>query len=58
MNGNPAVAKAYNDGDYTDARGVRWERGINDGWFNRSRGVVCVAYHEQMVALIEKENPR
>jgi hypothetical protein len=56
LSSNPAVTKAYKAGTYTDARGVSWRRGM-DGWFSDYRDGVCLCYHHDMVAMIEKENP-
>lgn len=57
MSGHPAVAKAYRDGEYTDANGTLWQRGL-DGWFDRSDpDLIRLAYHHSIVELIEIENP-
>lgn len=54
---NPAVRKAYSDGEYIDQRGITWSRGM-DGWFDRTNpGMICLAYHHTFVEMIEKENP-
>jgi len=56
MSKNVAVAAAFLAGEYTDARGTLWVKGM-DGWFDRSNpDIICLAYHHDMAALIEKEN--
>lgn len=54
---NPAVRKAYESYEYTDARGTKWRRGM-DGWFDRSNpDLICLARHHDFIAMVETENP-
>lgn len=54
---NKAVRAAYAAGEYTDARGVQWVRGM-DGWFDYGNpDLICLARHDDMVNMIEQENP-
>lgn len=54
---NKAVRAAYDAGTYTDALGVSWRKGM-DGWFDDNYfGGMFLARHDDMVAMIEKENP-
>lgn len=59
LSDNPAVRKAYDDGTYTDAKGVTYRRGM-DGWFVDNidgKGGMMLVWHHHFVELIEKENP-
>lgn len=57
MSTNPAVREAYRASEYTDARGVKWTRGM-DGWFDYSNpDLICLARHHDIVTMIESENP-
>ena len=57
MSQNKAVQAAYESGEYTDAKGNNWVKGM-DGWFlNMGEAGLCLAYHHDFVEMIEKENP-
>ena len=59
FNDHPAVAKAYEDRTYTDAKGNKWRRGM-DGWFLDDvdgKGGVMLARHDDFVELVLKEHP-
>ena len=54
---NKAVTEAYDEGTYTDNEGTAWRRGM-DGWFDvLPGGAIDLTPHNEMVVLIEKENP-
>jgi hypothetical protein len=57
LNDNKAVKAAYENRVYVDGLGARWRRGM-DGWFrDMGDGDVYLIRHEEMVKVIEEENP-
>lgn len=59
MSVNETVRKVYEAGEYTDAKGFVWVRGM-DGWFLQGQpddAPIFLSRHHDMVAMIERENP-
>lgn len=54
---NRAVNLAYSKGNYTDADGRQWRRGM-DGWFleNTVNQIVLIRHHD-FVSKVEGEHP-
>ena len=51
------MRKAYAEGAYTTKTGHAWRRGM-DGWFfDGDPNTIHVIRHNDMVSLIEQENP-
>ena len=56
MSRHPAVAHAFDVGEYTDGAEVRWLRGT-DGWIMQHNGDdIYLIRHTDMATIIKEEN--